>query len=251
MKIKGELFILKGFSRLKSILFQLIFMLMIVSCENNKELTSRNIELAPFNKIVLNSTFDISLNEGNSYGLEAYGDERLLQKLEFEIIDSTLFLGINSHLLWTMPENNVVQVQVNSMHLEEIKAEETSNIKTLTPITSETFRLLLLNKVSEANLELNCNSFLYYNNFSSGGRLLLSGSVSNLKLQNFAIMSVDAKALLAKQAHVYNESQGDCIVNVLESLTYSIDGIGDIHLYGLPPAIEKLNTSSTGRLIVH
>ncbi len=106
-------------------------------------------------------------------------------------------------------------------------------------------------KANQANLELACNSFYYWNNFPTGGKLTLTGAVDILTLWNTAIMSVDAKELTARSALVDNSSKENCEITVLEKLEYSISGVGDIHLYGSPREIIENEISSSGRLIQH
>ena len=62
-------------------------------------------------------------------------------------------------------------------------------------------------------------------------------------------MSVDAKNLVADSAIVKNSSKGLCEIFVGLKLEYSINGVGDIHLYGFPDQIVEVELSSSGRLI--
>ena len=78
------------------------------------------------------------------------------------------------------------------------------DIKTSNPITSNEFGLVLMGKVNHANLELDCNNFYYWNNFPCGGNLTLYGKTNILDLWNFAIMSIDAKNLIAQNAKIEN-----------------------------------------------
>ena len=107
----------------------------------------------------------------------------------------------------------------------------------------------MASKLNEAVLQLNCTTFYYWNNHPCGGKLTLSGTVQNLRIWNFALMSVEAKDLTAYDALVENSSQGDCEVTVTGKLEYSIKNSGNIYLHGHPPQIVLKEKTSTGELI--
>ena len=126
----------------------------------------------------------------------------------------------------------------------------TCNIKTQTPSTSDEFGIALKSKANEANLQLNCKKVGYWCDFLTGGKLTMSGNTDRLYMKNNALMSVDAKDLIIQDAYVQNSSHGNLELKVINALTYTVSGPGDIVLYPpYPSQINAIEISSTGRLL--
>mgnify|MGYP006121097805 CR=1 FL=1 len=212
---------------------------------------SKTVELVPFDQIEVIDYFEVFLVEDSFYSAEIVGDAQIIEHVDLKVKNNTLFIENKRKAKWISPRKNKIKVYVSSLPLKQVTAEEGCNIQTLSPITSIEFGLILKGKSNEANLELDGNTFYYWNSFPSGGKLSLSGKTEILKIWNFAIMSVDAKALIAKKAIIVNRSKGDCETTVLNKLEYSINGEGNIQLYGNPLDIINNGISSSGKLIQH
>ena len=230
----------------------LFILFLLSSCK--KEITHRYLQLASFDQIELNDAFEVFLSEANNASAEIIGYENIIGHIDLKVENNILSIANNKNVKWLSPGKNKIMIYINSPPLKKIVAAEGCNIQTLTPITSEEFGLILTGKANEATLELGVNTFYYWNNIPCGGKLTLSGKAETLKIWNFALMSVDAKSLTSKNAIVENSSAGDCEVNVLNKLEYSIKGKGNIHLYGTPLEIIENGSSASsdsGILIKH
>lgn len=223
----------------------------IFSCKKDTPYKSRVVAVDSFNQVQLKNPFNVFIKEGNSYSIEIVGDENFIQDVDLKIENNTLSIENKRKGRWRTPRRNNIKVYITAPPLKTIEATDGSSIQTLSPITSAEFGLILKGKANEANLELAGNVFYYWNSFPAGGKLTLTGKTEVLKIWNFAIMSVDAKNLIAKEAIVENHSKGDCEVTVLNKLEYSIRGEGNIQLYGKPLEIIGNNVSSSGQLIQH
>ena len=207
--------------------------------------------LPAFNEIELNHAFEVYLNEDSIYSIEIVGGDKIIEDIFFEVKDSVLIITNERALKWLTPENNGIEVHINSLPLSKVTVNAACNLNTNNPITSDNFGLILGDKVNMAELELNCGTFYYWNIFPSAGKMTLSGNADVLILWNFALMSIDASNLFARNSKVENDSKGDCQVYVSDKFEYSIRGIGDIHLYGKPTEILLGEITSTGQLIEH
>jgi hypothetical protein len=209
-------------------------------------------DIAYFDKVELQDSFEVFLIEGNEFSIKVSGDQEVIKGVDFYLEDSTLIISNKRKLKWLTPTKNSIKIYITSMPLKVVRAHQTCYISTVTPITSEEFGLEFHSKANEANLELNGNIFYYWNNFQCGGKLTLSGNTDILKLWNFAAVTVDAKNVQARYAIVENSSTGDCIVNVSERIDYAIKGKGNISLFGSPTEINETEMfESTGQLIVY
>ena len=235
----------------KKIFFFFIILIFLFSCKKENLVERRFSALSPFTTIELNSTFDVYLSEDTGYSIKIIADKKIIGNINFNIENNVLTISNNSKSKWTTPKKNKVEIYISSKQLSKVEANETCNTKTLNPITSDDFTLILKDYANEATLELNCKKFSYWNNFPCGGKLTLSGKTDELAIWNFALMTVDAKNLMATNAHVENSSEGACMVNVLNKFEYSILGYGNIDLFGSPSEITKLQVTSTGQLKQH
>lgn len=236
---------------MKRNLILLILLTSLLSCEKKVNIISIVKSVDAFDQIEVNDAFEVYLSEGQNYSIEIVGDENKIDDVELKVEDRTLKIKNNRKSKWTSPKNNKIILHVNSLPLKSIIAAEGCNIQTQGAITSEEFGIIMEGKANQGNLELNCDTFYYWNNFPTGGKLRLYGKTNVLKIWNVAIMSVDAKDLTSNYAIVENGSTGDCEVTVLDKLEYSITEKGNIQLYGSPAEIIDNGTTSSGRLIKH
>jgi len=228
-----------------------LLLCLIISCK--KDIVNKSLfkALAPFDQIELNDVFEVYIDEDSVFSVEAYGDESFIEYVSYTINDKVLSIENKRKVIWQTPKRNKIVLFIRSPELSKIKATGGCNIKTLGPITSKDITLILAGKASQADLELDCDKFQYWNHFPTGGKLRLSGNTERLDIWNFAIMPVDAKNLTARNATIENSSEGDCEVRVLDKLEYSIKGSGNIHLYGDTKEIIEKELSSSGILIKH
>jgi hypothetical protein len=233
------------------ILIVLFFCLLIIACKKEKSEQAIIITNLPkFDKIELNDFFDVFIIEDSSYQIEIRGSKELISHLDYQVINNELVIKNNKKLKWSDPQNNLITLYISSMGLKEINANETCNIKSINPITTHEFGIILKSKANVADLLFDNEIVYYWNNFPCGGKLTLSGKTNELKLWNTALMSVDASLLECQKALVENSSKGNCTVNVSQQLKYSIEGEGDIIVLGNPNQIILEQKSSSGKLIL-
>lgn len=228
-----------------------ISVILFNSCKKDRLTDNIYSDLLAFNEIELNSTFDIYLKEDSSFSINIVGDKSIIENVTYKIENKVLKINNDSRFKWLTPKKNKIEIYINSKPLKRVSANQTCFIRTLSPITSDEFGIVLSNKANQASLELNCKIFYYWNNFPCGGKLTLNGKTEFLKIWNYAIMSVDARNLNANNAIVENNSKGNCDVTVLNRIEYSITGEGDINLYGSPSEIVEKQMSSSGQFIKH
>lgn len=224
-------------------------MLGLFSCSKEK-ITSKIVQLPSFVEVEVNDTFRIELEEDSVFYIEVIGDEKLIDKVEYKVEFEKLVLSNSKRLKWMQPTKNKTRIVIHSLPLSKVVASESCFITTNNPITSQEFGLVLGSKLNEADLELNCDVFYFWNNFPCGGTLELSGQTREVKLWTDALFAVDARKLEASYGNIVNRSKGNIAVRVNNKLDYSIQNEGDINLYGNPNQIFEIEpSSSTGKLI--
>lgn len=220
----------------------------LLSCSKEDEKIHKIIATEAFHTIHLNAAFEVELVEQDTYGIEILGVEDFVNKTQFNIQDSTLSIKNDRKYKWTDPSNNTIKLLIKGKGIKALYANESCVIRSLNPITTREFGIVLASKANTADIWVENDVFYYWNNFPCGGKLSIRGNTSELKLWNFAIMSIDASALIAQYGIIENSSKGDCIVNISESMDYKIEGEGNIVLIGNADANDK-GSSNSGILI--
>ncbi len=234
---------------MKNLIVILSCCLGLFSCSKEK-IDNKVVQLSPFVEVEINNTFLIELEEDSVFYIEVIGDEKLIDHVEYKVEAEKLILANSKRLKWTQPTKNKTRIVIHSLPLSKVLANESCFITTNNPITSQEFGLVLGSKLNEADLELNCDVFYFWNNFPCGGTLELSGQTREVKLWTDALFAVDARNLNASYGNVINRSKGNVAVRVNDKLDYSIQNEGDINLYGSPNDIFEIEPStSSGKLI--
>lgn len=224
----------------------------LFSCGTKQEVFQRDFDVEYFNEVVIWSPSHVELAVDSLCGLQVAGNQELLDKLEVEVIDSTLHIKDGRGIKWDTPESNQIDLLISLPALRRLETKESCFISTIDTISTPEFGLILGAKTNEANIMINNETFYYWCGAVTGGKLTLSGSCEIVKLWNAGLLSVDAKNLNANDAIVENTSRGDVEVMATQKLDYLIDGHGDLHLYGNPGIVNELSEGvSTGQLIKH
>lgn len=228
-----------------------VLLLLLFSCEKNNDMKIVTVEkyLPHFEEIVLHSVFIVYLEQDSVFSIKITGNEDFVENIDYYIEDKVLNITNEFKFKWLRPKDNKVSLYISSDSLKKITAGQTCYIETVNAIKSDEIGLIFTGKLNQAQLELDCNIFFYWNNFPCGGRLTLTGNSKYLRIWNCALMAVDASNLSTDNALVENSSQGVCKVRVNNTLEYSIYGEGDIYLYGTPNQIIEGEITSSGTLI--
>jgi hypothetical protein len=222
-----------------------------LSCSDPEE-TSRIISLEPFESIELNGVFSVYLEESSQHSITISGYGDTPDYVKAIVQDNKLIITDHSENKWLHPKENAIKLHVSASQFKGIMANATCYFETITPITGDSFSLIMgaATKVMEGRLELNTSYMHFWGSHLCGGKLTLTGNVDQLNLNPFATMAVDARNLICKSAYVNNSSKSDCELYVTDVFTYSIHGSGNIYLSGNPLQIVLSEKTSTGRLIL-
>ncbi len=232
----------------KSALF-ICISLLVLSCTKDGNKTTESHDLESFNHIKLFDSFTTFLHESEEFRIEITTAKSRQEFVKFSINDSILEIRNDKSSGWANPHKNEIELHIYSHPLSLVEVEESGFVSTANPITSEEFGIVLKSKVNEANLELDCGTFYYWNNQPAGGKLTITGQSGVTKIWNHALMSVDAKSLTTDVALIENGSKGNIDISPTERLEYSILDVGDVILHSSPVNIIEIEDSGDGELI--
>lgn len=233
------------------ILFLPFLAMLFVQCTKEKPIETVQISLSEFDTLTLNSVFDVYLIQGDSNFVTIEGNPKIIKKVRAEVMNNTLNFYNDFSEKWLHPSNNRIKLTITTNGLTRINAGETSNIQTLNTLTGNEIGIVMTSKLNQATLDINCNSFYFWNNFPCGGKLTLRGNVHELKIWSVALMAVDAKDLTANIATLENKSKGDISATVTQFLHYRIGGSGNIQLWGNPAQVVDTGSNGDGKFIQH
>lgn len=236
--------------RRRYLIYIIFFVIALSACKKENNDASLIFEsLNSFDEIELKSAFDVYLSQDSFYSVRVQGNEKMIENISVVVENQVLKIKNNNHLKWLRPKSNKISIYISSDRPKKVTAFETCNVRTMNPIITHEFGIIMGSKMNLADLELNNDVFYFWNIHPCGGKLKLRGRTNALKLWNFAIMSVDAMNLQADTGYVDNHSKGDCTINISDLLIYSIYGEGNIKLYGNPGQIILQENNSSGQLI--
>jgi hypothetical protein len=235
-------------------ILSLAILLLLNGCLDSYERAERIFDVQPFESIRLKSVFTVVLKQANEYSVQVTADKDVIDEIKVEVNDAgVLELTNHAKLKWTSPESAHIRVTINSPVFQQLVADESYALSSAGEITFD--ELYIINnavvKISDIDLQVKGNYLLYWNNWLAGGKLALRGEVESLDAHNYALHIIDAKDLHARSAIVRNFGRENCVVNVSEHFEYSLNGPGNIILYGNPSEVVLMEKTSSGKLITH
>lgn len=232
------------------ILFSLGLILLLPGCGKEDVMDIHLTHtLPPFTEIEILSVFDVDLIEGDDFTLEIIGRKDIAEGVTFAVEAGVLRIDHGFGNLWLSPGDNKIKLVITAKGYTRLFAKQTCFLRTLNPITTPSFTLTLGSKLNFADIELDCDLFVYYNTGPTGGQVKLRGTTEHLHIYVGSLMGVDARDVISNYTLVETGSKADVHVQAMTSLHYSITGTGDIYLWNKPAEIIPGEITSTGRLI--
>jgi hypothetical protein len=232
-------------------IFLALLLVLCAQCTKEKKTEMVQLSISEFDTLTLNSVFDVYLIQGDSNHITLEGNPKILEKVRAEVTNNTLNVYNDFSGKWLHPSNNHIKLTITTNGLTRINSGETCNIQTLNTLTGNEIGIVMTSKLNQATLDINCNSFYFWNNFPCGGKLTLRGNTHELKIWSVALMAVDAKGLNADIATLDNKSKGEITATVTQFVHYRIGGKGNIQLWGNAPQVVDLGSDGDGKLIQH
>lgn len=235
---------------MRQIINFLLIMFLLVACNKDQKVDVLEMPLESFSVLSINDRFDVVLTQGTDEHIKISGHPSLVKKVEFNIIDNELIISSKSSSAWLRPRNNRIKIELTVANLSRINVNETGSLICTNELTGDEIGLVTTGKLAEVDLNLNCTTFYFWNNFPCSGKITLKGQVHILKLWNNALMQVDAIDLLTDDSEIENNSKGDISTYTNNSIKYKINGEGNIRLKGNPPVLIPIESEGTGELII-
>ena len=219
-----------------------------VSCKKEQTISVEH-GLGEFDTLVFSDVFDVTLIQGTENKIKVMGSSKFVAHVDWETTNNTLKIRNNSKKKWLNPTTNKIHLEVTVNGIARIIANETCAIKSQNELIGNELGLILKSKLNHASLQLNCNTFYYWNNFPCGGTITLKGQCHTIKLWNYALMQINATQLQTSIGEIENTSKGDIHLWCSDSITYKINGTGNIYVRGNPLFLQNNGGTGSGILL--
>lgn len=203
-------------------------------------------QVAFFTHLEIDNIFNVYLQNDSTNTIMAEGPGNLMDKLELNVYNDTLFLNLGLNLSFLYPSERI-NIYIPHDNLRGITVEEASSIFSLDTIRGNV-SVIIKGPIAFTDMKVNCNNFQFYTHYQTYGVYNFSGKANNSYLSCYKGSSIHAENLVSANAVVRNFSVGDIYVNVTEKLTAGIYNYGNIYYYG-DPEIEIREITSRGQII--
>ena len=227
------------------------FLLLFANCNKDPDadFVTREFAVENFHTIDIDGVYAIFLVQDTVCKVTMTASPRVLDKNKATVENGILKLSEKHGGHWLHPRESNTKVYIHVDSLARINVHETSDIRTTNPLTGNEIGMVVdYAKAMDADLELACNTFYYWND-PNGAHLKLRGQVQNLKIWNTGLAAIDAQALQTNYALIDNGAQGTIRVRALQILEYRLSNTGNILYYGTPAQFMQLGNTGTGQLL--
>ena len=268
-----------------------LLFIFIISCittsfsQNNEKIkgdrnvTSRETKIEPFNRIIIGEDFKIDIIEGVRASIFVEADDNLHDVIKFNIADSTLSFETTSKI--TSSKKISIKVIYTSA-LKQIETFEDAEISSLTSVNLD--KVILKNTgSSKAFLNIKTKDFTFINSDRAKVKLNVTAKMAKLELAenskvdaliNADTLNIDlyqrsdakiegtlkhlkiradnsanfvGKDLTTATCELLSEGASDVAVQVTNSLTIDASGSSEVYIYG-DPKITLNKFSDTAKL---
>jgi len=212
----------------------------------------QEIDVAPFNKILVNKKVALVINEGPIQKVILETGENLMPDIEVQVIDNQIILT-NHNSCNFFRDYGITKVYITSPNINEIRNASELNV------TSEgvlMFPSLYLRSSGEKNTFLavgdwhltikNNRVSIWSNGIST---FYINGTTNSLDVGfSDGDTRFEGENFIAKNVTVRNVSSNDVLINPTESLKGTIHSVGNVISFNKPPIVE-VDALSKGKLI--
>jgi len=217
-------------------------------------IVQEEIEVTPFNKILVDRNVKLVLNQGTSYDVKVEAGENLINDVDVRVVGQQLQLSDNNTCNF-FRDYAAIKVYVTAPDIKEIRSStqftvETNGVFVVDKINlfSEDFNAHESFTVGDFDMQLNANKIhIVSNNLSS---FYLSGNVTDLFVGFYSGAGrFEGENLIAQNVEVYHRGSNDMIVNPQLKLIGELLGTGNLIITN-EPSIMNVEQIYTGEVVI-
>ena len=192
----------------------------------------QEIDVAPFNKILVNKKVALVINEGPIQKVILETGENLMPDIEVQVVGDQIILT-NHNTCNFLRDYGLTKVYITTPNITEIRNASELNVSSNGVLTFPTIYLQSTGEkndflaVGDWHLNINNNKVIILSNGISN--FYINGSTNNLDIIfSDGDCRFEGENFIAQHVKVKNVSSNDMLVNPVESLTGSIHSTGDV-----------------------
>ncbi len=197
-----------------------------------------------FKNIVLDASFNLTLEESTKEEIEISAEDNILSKITTDVRGDTLYISTERkfpYLFGQVLKNNLpIQVNVKYKNLNSLEINSSGKAEAKSKIRTDNLTLKV-NGSGEIKLSIFSQSLNAEVNGS--GNIILDGSATKQNIKVNGSGKFIAENLEAKESEVSVTGSGECRLRSDESLKVDVNGSGNIYYSGNP---KKFSQNITG-----
>jgi hypothetical protein len=200
--------------------------------EASGEIAEERRAVGEFSRVELTGSGSVEIVQGDQPGVAVRADRNLLSRVETEVRDGTLMLGLKPGVLFS---GGKVVYTVSAKNLTLVKTSGSGDIAARLPLTADELELRSEGS-GEISAEVKTGKLTV--KIAGSGDVDLSGSADSLSIVILGSGSVKAPDLSGRSADANMAGSGDVELGTYETLDAKIAGSGDV-VYGGSPRVTS------------
>lgn len=202
-----------------------------------------------FSNILIQDIFDVELCTDSTFELELETNEKYFENIVIEEDSGKLIISDFNSFKW-IPEYPRPKLRICFPELKgTLLLNSPVNLSSSDSLKLPKLSIQSLGKTAECDLIICTDLFSLTTGSDNIARYFIRGRTRKLRLWPRGSSSYDASGLMADDCYIYNNSIGDCTVNVSGKLDAKLNTSGNVYYYGHPKEINLIEESGEGRLI--
>tara|TARA_B100000809_G_C15109774_1_gene520132 strand:+ start:583 stop:1284 length:702 start_codon:yes stop_codon:yes gene_type:complete len=228
--------------QIKRIFLGLVIALTLNSCidsiDGNGNVVKEKRTISSFNRIDISGGYEVLVNQGADELLEIEADENLLELIETEVRNNTLFIS-STHPIGGSESLKLYITTVKLVDIDVSGAIELSNKGTF---KSEN---LNIDVSGAADIDLDVNVENLTMDMSGASETTLTGEADNFEIKLSGAGELEAEKLKTRNTSIDISGAGSATVFAKKTLDISVSGAASVKYKGSPKVTQNISGASS------
>lgn len=202
-----------------------------------------------FSQISIYDIFEIELKTDSIFSVEIESYNKYIENISIALDSGELIIEDNNNFkgLADYPRPKLI---ITFPRLDnQILLKAPVKMTTIDTLQLPKLKLLFLGKTGEFDITMDVDNFQMATGSDNFGYYFFRGNANSTRFWPRGSSQVDASELSSQNCYVYNNSIGDCYINVSQKLEAKLNTIGNVIYGGTPKEIVIIEESGSGRVL--
>jgi hypothetical protein len=202
-----------------------------------------------FSKISFYDIFDVELKTDSIFSVKLVSPKKFIENIIIREDSGELVFYDENFARW-LPDYPRPKLIISFPRLDdELFAQSPVKLTNYDTLRIDKLNLVFLGRTGETDIIMDVNNFKMVNSSDDVGYYYFRGKANSANIWPRGGSQVDASGLVTNYCIVYNNSIGDCYVNVLHKIQARLNTAGNVIYSGHPQEIIITEQSGSGRLL--